>query len=148
MIKQWQNLSTLCIHKTTSHLLIFLQGPDDLEEKILNITKNNGRHLKARPFLNCYYLPVMWPVYTHLYFTFIMLIKYIILLVYFSISLTRLNKFDVEYLLDMSVVGCDLEDSLRYVLDAGDVDRCHILRHPLPLQLPVAVTFHLKDLSP
>ncbi len=41
--------------------------------------------------------------------------------------LTWLNEFDIEYLLDMTVIRGDLEDCFRYILDTRDVDRDHIV---------------------
>lgn len=60
---------------------------------------------------------------------------------------TWLNDANVEDLLDMPVVGGDLEDSCRLTLNARNVDRNHIVRHSTPAD--VAVLFlHLEYLRP
>lgn len=46
---------------------------------------------------------------------------------YINLYYTWLYELDIEYLFHMSVVGCDLEDGVRGVLYAGDVDRYHVI---------------------
>ena len=44
-----------------------------------------------------------------------------------SIPITWLDEINVEYLLDQSVVSCQLEGGFCHVLDEGHVDGHHVV---------------------
>jgi len=60
---------------------------------------------------------------------------------------TWLNDANVEDLLDVSVVGGDLEDGGRLALDTRDVHWYDVVRYTTPANVSV-VFLHLKDLRP
>jgi len=60
---------------------------------------------------------------------------------------TGLNESDVEDLLDEAVVGGDLVDGARRVLDTDHVHRHQVVGHSAPEHLPVLLA-HLEYLRP
>lgn len=62
-------------------------------------------------------------------------------------TLTWLGDLDIKDFLHLPVVGCDLEDGVGGVLDAGDVDRNYIIRYSLPAHV-VAHPVHPEHVSP
>lgn len=63
-------------------------------------------------------------------------------------GVTWLNEPHVKDLVNLAVVGGDVEDTLWRVLDAGDVDRYQILRDLLPLDRAGTTRTHMEHLCP
>lgn len=63
-------------------------------------------------------------------------------------SLTWLDKPHIKDFVHLTVISSDVEDTLRWVLDAGDVDWHQILWHLLPLDRPGTTGTHMKHLRP
>lgn len=62
--------------------------------------------------------------------------------------LTRLYESNVEDLIHLTVVRCDVKDAFGRVLDASNVDGHEVFRNLLPLHLSGAACRHMEHFRP
>lgn len=61
---------------------------------------------------------------------------------------TWLYESNIENLIHLTIVSCDVEDAFGWVLDASDVDRHQILGDLLPFHLSGTARSHMEHFRP